>query len=262
MAVRTESHGLLETAVRDAARQWDAELPPPETAASGTVNTGAFVVPPGAREVTLWAWRRGALCRLYDRPLPGCDCLRFAFREITAGLWDALEMAATRPVRGFGRCCDHGQLRLEYLRRGLVAWNLDFPLSFGPDGFLTEAAFEAALRLHPAVVRAITEPILGIYQDDSERREIERQAAVLFGAHQSVPDAHPMVALYCHLEMMWEKFGLNWHDLRRMPAKERNALRQLAGLENSARIQERKNDEMRRNAPRGLPLGIPGMGGR
>lgn len=210
-----------------------------------------LAIPPGAEEIALWAYPDGPRLLLYPDSRPGCDCLRFAFRPITAGIWDAMEAAATRPDTANGRFLDYRLLREEYLRRCLVAWNLDFPLAFDSAGNLAPAAWQAALRLRPEIVRAITNRVFAFQQSDEELKEIERQAHALFARHQSVPSAHPMVALYCHLEMMWEKFGLNWHDLQAMPLRERNALRQIAGMENSIRAQERQNDEMRRNnAPR------------
>lgn len=208
---------------------------------------GGFEIPAGTEGVSLWAYRDGQRLLLYDHAKPACDRLRFAFRPITAGLWDRFELAASRPGAGSGRFLDYRLLREEYLRCCLVAWNLDCPLAFGPDGYLDAESMRAVLGLHPALVRILSDRAFAFQQTDEERLEIERQAHALFARHQSIAEAHPMVSLYCHLEMMWEKFGLNWHDLQAMPVRERNALRQIAGMENSIRAQERQNEEKRRN---------------
>ena len=192
------------------------------------------------RVFRLWAYTEdGVHIRLFHEPHENCDPLEFSFWEMTEGVWSAIESEAVRYEKD-----EHGVpsyqtdtplMKTLYLRYMLRGWNLDCPVRLAPEGWLSDETFNALMRLHPAILRQLCDHIYDYTISEEEEQAIAPQCSLLFDAGKSVPNPHPMVSLYCELTAAWEKLGLNYFDLQRLPLRTKNALRKMMSLETTFR---------------------------
>lgn len=70
---------------------------------------------------------------------------------------------------------------------------------------------------------------------ESEEKELEKQCATLFGKGDGITNPHPYITMYCNLTAFWEKFGINYFDLLKMPRDLYKILKQVMSLETSNR---------------------------
>ena len=115
----------------------------------------------------------------------------------------------------------------------------DVQALFGCDVFNDSVMRE---RLPGKVLSRICKAIRGDEPEEKEFNEIARQCALLFGKTGSVENAHPLLSLYVTLGDMWQKFGLNYFDLQRLPIETRNTLKRIMGLENQIRASSQPQD--------------------
>ena len=67
-----------------------------------------------------------------------------------------------------------------------------------------------------------------------------------------VHNAHEAVSLYCNLSSFWDKFGLNYFDLQRLPQDVYAKLREVLSRESSERGKHRKNESRKSNLTHGV----------
>lgn len=127
---------------------------------------------------------------------------------------------------------DMEELDIHVLRFMLIDWSL-CELYFDDNGYLTEESLKQVLQ-HPApVIGTFINKYYSTYIITSEDEKIiERQSSILFAKNsRGVDNACDAITLFCMLGNMWEKFGLNYHDLKKMPYKEYVMLRMVLGEE-------------------------------
>jgi len=127
---------------------------------------------------------------------------------------------------------DTEELDIHIIRFMLLEWSLGI-LQFDTNGYLTEESLKHVLN-NPA-------PIVGCFLDryyssyiinKEEEKQIERQSVILFSKNsRGVDNACEAISLFCMLGNMWEKFGLNYHDLKKIPYKDYMMLRIVLGKE-------------------------------
>lgn len=145
---------------------------------------------------------------------------------------------------------------LMLVRVMMKSWSLS-ALELDDDGYLTWESFQSVIK-HPApVVSSFVERYKQTFSlSESETKTIERQGISLFSSSgRGVTNACDAVNLYCMLSGMWEKFGLNYHDLKQFPFKDYRGLRILMDKE----IERQKADM---NKHKGPQTQVAGRGGR
>lgn len=207
-------------------------------------------------ERRLWVFNSSGKVLVYHEPTPHTDELVFTFWGFSSDSWDRVLMecmvnvdAGRENIQRMDRLCR----TLYYFRYHFRSWNLDVPMFWRDDGGLDDESLDRLLGLHPRILRELAEDMDSYGLSDDDMRDIAVQSHQLFARGNSVENPHPMVRLYCTLAEMWDKFGLNYFDLKRLPLYERNALRTILSQENQIRNAEIKNTEAKsRMARRGM----------
>lgn len=187
--------------------------------------------------LTLWLYKGPNGVSVYETEKPGCDRVEFVLSPVDYGSWSQMEILCTKTVkclRSMVSYLDRPRMTEWMIRHYLRAWSL-VPQLAVEDNQLDEESFQRAMRLPGNVLSHICRAIRGDEPDEREFNEIARQCALLFGKTGSVENAHPLLSLYVTLEDMWQKFGLNYFDLQRIPIGTRNTLKRIMGLENQMR---------------------------
>ena len=68
--------------------------------------------------------------------------------------------------------------------------------------------------------------------EKSEEKELEKQCSILFGKGEGLTDTHPYITLYCNLVAFWDKFGMNYFDILKLPQDVFMALKKVMMLDN------------------------------
>jgi len=153
---------------------------------------------------------------------------------------------------------DGEEMKRQILRFQLLDWNMGVPLTFDDSGRLTEECWKVVMQQPAPLVDALVTEYQSTYiVTMSEEQKIDRQCAVLFSPKtRGVDDACEAVTLFCVLGNMWEKFGINRFQIKKLPYREYVMLRMVLQRE----IDHRKAQtgaKRRRDAVR-----IAGPGGR
>lgn len=195
----------------------------------------------GWNTVKLWCHADGGMVSVSREPVEGADEIVFTLWELSFHAWNYIDGKCYGFVR-LGRdeipVCDYCLMRELYLRLSFRSWNLDEEMRFGDDGVLDDESHARLMRLHPKILRILSDGVFADAISEEDDVRIGRQASQLFGKGGSVQNPHPMISLYATLSEMWSKFGLNYFDLKRLPMRERNVLRRIASIENQIRMQE------------------------
>ena len=83
----------------------------------------------------------------------------------------------------------------------------------------------------------------------SEEKELEKQCSILFGKGEGVTNPHEYITMYCNLMAFWDKFGMNYFDILKLPQDVFSALKKVMSLDNTYKS-EKMNEITRQNQQR------------
>lgn len=199
------------------------------------------------REIRFWCYRKGEELQLFQKPTPNTDEILFTFWEINNSSWESIERECLKrfqinpreSVTNF----DYEKLKLFYLRYFFRSWSFEETLYFDDDGKLDDDSWRLFASLHPVILRELAERIFDYVLTDEDSTLIQQQAHQLLSrnAKGGVANPHPLISMFCNLTDFWERFGLNYFDLKRMPLYERNGLRQIISIEKQIQAAEADN---------------------
>lgn len=194
--------------------------------------------------LVLWAWiSRGSL-RISRKETPGADRLEFTFWKMNSMTYDIMDSMSSIDWKSEEgekvRYRDQHAMKMFCLRYMFRSWSLEPEMGFQEDGGLDDSSMEKLLGLHPVILRELVSEMLKEDLQEEDEMEIVRQSHLLFRKGGSVSNPHRMISLYCRLSDMWDKFGLNYFDLQKMPLAERNALLKIISVEKQIESQESK----------------------
>lgn len=194
---------------------------------------------------SVWVYAEDeVLPQVFEEKMPNTEEVWFSFYKFNHFYWKLLEDEC---IEDFGNSSfySYNKLREFMLRRMLCATSIPSVIvEYGSDGFLTERSFESVMRVHPRILRVLMGKIEFFPKpmDDEDERELEKQCSILFGKGEAVVNPHPHVTMYCNLMAFWEKFGMNYFDLLRLPQDVFSILKKIMTLENtnkSAKIEDK-----------------------
>lgn len=200
-------------------------------------------------KIFLWVWISKSKMFVSHEKVDGADMLEFEFWKMNTSSWDAMEEECIEDfhVSNLDHFMTHNtdKMKMFYLRYMFKSWNFDMEMTWEDDGGLSEDSFGKLLSLHPKILREIVKNLDKYSLSDEDSATIVRQSHLLFKKNGGpVSSPHKMISLYCSLTEMWQKFGLNYFDLKKMPVYERNALRKIISVEKQIDAQEAKTREL------------------
>lgn len=96
-------------------------------------------------------------------------------------------------------------------------WTLPIELIFDNE-ILTDECFEKVLTIHPNILRILIEKFeQTLFLTEADKDVIIKQSRILFKDGGGVEGPHEAISLYCDLTSFWDKFGLNYFDLQKLP---------------------------------------------
>ena len=179
----------------------------------------------------------------YHSEKPNTSEVWFRFYKFSHFDWKLFEGECLDELRGTF-FYNYNKMRLFMLRRMLCSTSIKgLRIERDRQGCLTDESFSAVLSIHPRILRVLMDKVdvLPKPMDKGEERELERQCAALFGKGEGVTDPHEYVTMYCNLVAFWDKFGMNYFDILRLPQDVFSALKKVMALDNmnkSARMNE------------------------
>lgn len=205
------------------------------------------------KEIDFWAYKNGVFLDLYIQEVPNTEKISFTFWEMNNSTWDLIEKNCLEN----NKISEHESLstynyekmKLFYLRYMFRSWSFDDEMRFDEEGKLTETSFIKLMALHPVILKELAAGLFDYVLSEEDDITIAKQAHLLFAKGQGISNPHRMISLYCDLSKMWEKFGLNYFDLKRLPLYERNALSKIFSHENQIRSAELKAMENKSKSP-------------
>ncbi len=177
------------------------------------------------------------LPQVYEDEMPNTTEVWFTFHRFTHFYWKLLEDECIDETRA-GLYYNYNKLREFMLRRMLCATSIPSVIvEYDDRGFLTERSFESVMRVHPRILRTLMEKVdvLPKPLSKSDERELEQECSILFGKGEGVSSPHEYVTLYCNLVAFWDKFGMNYFDLLKLPQDVFSALKKVMTLESNYR---------------------------
>ena len=184
---------------------------------------------------------KDGVVKFYNPGTEHSDALEFSLWEMNCSTWEMLEsecLEMEEGVKGRSVGKDEGRMKVLYIQCMFRGWNLEEPLTFDEHGVLDDESLEKVLRLHPAILDKVADTMYNYTLSQEDEAVLAKQSTLLFGKSKSVSNPHPMISLYCTLSEMWQKFGLNYFDLMKMPLYEKNALRMIGKIESQMMAQE------------------------
>ena len=178
---------------------------------------------------------------IYEEQAPETELVEFEFYRVDYEAWMRIESLVIE-VNDEGReaiaTYNFEKLHEVVLRRLLKSWSLPIPLERQDNLFLTDESFKDVMNVHPLILKHFIQKYEDtFFLNDADKKKIELQCMVLFHPDNSkgIPNAHEAVSLYCNLAAFWEKFGLNYFELRKLPYDVFSQLRLVMSHENEMR---------------------------
>lgn len=182
------------------------------------------------KRYTVWVYKNKNQISVYNQKMPNTQALWFEFNDFDYITWKQMEQ----------ECIDEFEMPHEkvslYNFNKLKKFFLKYMLR---DSVFGKLSYDELIKLHPKILRSVLNQIR-IFDDrtEDEEKRIAKEGAILFGNGNPVNNPHPSIVLYCDLTSFWQKFGLNYYDIQRMPKKTFNTLKKIMQLDNSSKKTE------------------------
>jgi hypothetical protein len=182
-----------------------------------------------------WVYMDGTLPQVYEDEQPNTEEVWIKFYKFNHFYWSLLENECIDETKG-GSFYNYNKLKQFMLERMICSTNLeDVLIEYGKDGRLTKESFNSVMSIHPRILRVVMNKVdvLPKPMDKDEERELEKQCSKLFGRGEGVINPHQYITMYCNLVAFWEKFGMNYFDILKLPQDVFSALKKVMSLENT-----------------------------
>ena len=188
------------------------------------------------RRYSVWVYDGGDIISVYTEMKPNTVELWFEFSEFTRAYWKKMEEECVVEERG-GTFYNYVRMRRFFITYMLYATNLPglYEIPHDENGMARKDVLDRLMRIHPRIWNALFEKV-EMFPDGctpEEERDMEKQCKQLFCDHKGVKSPHEWIELYCNLTAFWDKFGLNYFDVMRLPNSLYIALRKIMQLDNN-----------------------------
>ena len=191
-----------------------------------------------SRRYSVWVYDNDEIIRVYLDERPNTHEIWFEFNEFNRSYWKKFEEEC---IVTYGS--DSTFYSSVLMRRFMMTYMLAATSSPGiervehdADGRATQEAWDRLVRIHPRIWEALflkVEIFPETFDGEKEEADLEKQAKALFCDHKGVKSPHEWIELYCNLTAFWDKFGLNYFDVMRLPNSLYVALRKVMQLDNT-----------------------------
>ena len=188
------------------------------------------------RRYSVWVYDGSDIISVYEKQKPNTVEIWFEFSEFTRAYWKKMEEECVVEVKG-NHFYNYVKMRRFFITYMLYATNLPGlrEIPHDENGMARKDVLNKLMRIHPRIWNTLfakVEMFPGGCTPEEEK-DMEKQAKQLFCDHKGVVSPHEWIELYCNLTAFWEKFGLNYFDVMRLPNSLYVALRKIMQLDNN-----------------------------
>ena len=192
------------------------------------------------QRVSCWVYyEENKQLQVFYTKMPNTIQIYMQFFEMNHYFWQIIERDCLIEVEGYNdrdkisvyNNCLIKKFILKYL---IKDWSFDCELKRNKDGSLTEESYNKVCGLHPKILKTLLDQYVyrqGFTQEEDGK--IQKQCYLLFDKGQSINSPHWTVSLYLDLTAFWDKFGLNYYDIQKLPQEVFDGLRKIMGIQNS-----------------------------
>ncbi len=150
----------------------------------------------------------------------------FKFKKLTYEYWKFIEseMIEKHKVKlMFGRediisSYNFTKMSKHILQYVLKEWSLPIELVFNENGVIEDECYEKIMAIHPNILKYFIESFeTSLFLSADDKDKMIRQSRSLFKDGNAVSSPHEAISAYCDLTAFWDKFGLNYYDLKNLP---------------------------------------------
>lgn len=173
----------------------------------------------------------------------------FEFYEMNKFLWSLLEKDSLKKIKDnikrdvyYFNYKNYKKFVLKYLIKDL---SFDIEIKRKETGELSEKTMKEISSLNPKILDYFLNKFDELIAlSESETLKISEQCGLLFKSNSNgVKSPHEAISLYCELAGFWEKFGLNYYDISKLPIDVYNKLRLILREENEIKANELKGNK-------------------
>ena len=198
------------------------------------------------KRYNLWVYDNGEILQVFTEQKPNTINLWFQFYSFSNLYWKIMQSSCIDRING-NSYYNHSNIKLFMIKYLFCGTNIsDIKLQRLTNGELTEDSFESLMQIHPRIWRSLFQ-IVQLFPKQlskQEEKNLEKQCAILFGQGNSVAQPHEYIVTYCNLVAFWEKFGMNYYDILKLPHETFLFLKKIMSLQSDHRkksIIENKN---------------------
>ena len=206
---------------------------------------------------SVWVYRGGGMMQAYREQMPNTEEVWFRFHRFSHYYWKLLEDECIDEQKD-GSFYNFSRIKIFMIKRMLCETSIpEIMLERDKHGVLTDESYSRVMSIHPRILRVLMDKVEFFPKPmrKSEEKNLEKQCARLFGKGEGLTNPHEYITFYCNLESFWEKFGMNYFDLLKLPQEVFSALKKVMILDNMHKNQ--KLDEMSHPAPPPKPSRVP-----
>ena len=181
----------------------------------------------------LWVYDGNQVIQVYEKQTPNTDHIWFQFYTFSYLYWKMMENTCVQDIKGnfYYNFNKIRQFMINYL---LCGTNIPgIVLKRKNDGTLTEQSMDSVMKIHPRILRSLFN-LINIFPEKmthKQEKQLQKQCAILFGQGDSVTNPNKWIVIYCNLMSFWDKFGLNYFDILKLPSETFFMLKKIMGLE-------------------------------
>lgn len=183
--------------------------------------------------ISVWVYDSKDYIEVFEQDTPNCAEVWFEFHKFSNFYWRMLEDECIDEIKGssFYNFC---RIKKFMIRRMLCGTNISWiKLSRSTNGALDDESYNSVMRVHPRILRVVMDKmdIFPKQLEKKEEKELEKQCIILFGKGDGVMNPHPYIVSYCNLISFWDKFGMNYFDIMKLPRDMFAMLKKMMNLE-------------------------------
>lgn len=184
---------------------------------------------------SVWVYDGDEIIKVFNEQKPNTIQIWFQFHHFSYLYWRILQQECLEEVKGKSF---FNSFKIKKFLINYLLCNTNIPgISFErqENGKLKTQSFNKIMKIHPRILGLILEQFDLFPKELSkdEERDIEKQCVLLFGKGESVSNPHPFVMTYCNLVSFWDKLGLNYFDIMKLPNDIFNFLKKMIALDNN-----------------------------
>lgn len=191
------------------------------------------------QKISCWVYKEsGKQPYVFEEQKPNTQRLDFYFYNMNHYFWTLIQQDCILQQQGvneFDMIYIYNTRKLkEYILRFMYKGsNLDFEVYRNEDGMLDDESMEKIYKIHPRILKIVLQQY--VYRagfTEEQNGKIQKQCYLLFDKGQGISNPHWTVSLYCDLVAFWQKFGLNYYDIQRLPQEVFDGLRRILNADN------------------------------